>query len=68
MRGSEFVFDYAPLLCCKCHEINLNRCGSYIDSPKWIKNKNKTIHPLNKKDSKCFQYAVTVALRYEKNK
>ena len=28
----------------------------------------KTIHPLNKKDSKCFQYAVTVALRYEKNK
>ena len=29
------------------------------------KNKKATINPINKKDSKCFQYAVTVALNYE---
>ena len=39
MRGSEFVFNYAQLLYYKCHKINLNRSGSYIDSPNWIKNK-----------------------------
>ena len=41
---------------------------SYIDSPDWIKNKNLTINPINKKDNKCFQYAVTVALNYEEIK
>ena len=39
MKGSEFVFDYVHLLYYKCHEINLNCGGSYIDSPDWIKNK-----------------------------
>ena len=39
MRGSEFVFDYVQLLYYKCHKINLNCGGSYIDSPNWIKNK-----------------------------
>ena len=32
MKGSEFVFDYVYLLCYKCHKINPNRRGSYIDS------------------------------------
>ena len=61
MRESEFIFDYFQLLYYKCHKINLNRGGSYIDSPEWIKNKKATINPINKKDTKCFQYAVTVA-------
>ena len=39
MQGSKFVFDYVHLLYYKCHKINLNCCGSYIDSPDWIKNK-----------------------------
>ena len=65
MRGSEFVFDYVQLLYYKCHKINLNCGGSYIDSSDWIKNKKATINPINKKDNKCFQYAVTVALNYE---
>ena len=39
--------------------------GSYIDSPDWIKNKNATINPINKKDDKCFQYTVTVALNHK---
>ena len=68
MRGSEFVFDYVKLLHYKCHKINLNRGGSNIDSPDWIKNKKATINPISKKDNKCFQYAVTVALNYEEIK
>ena len=68
MRGSEFVLDYVQLLHYKYHKINLNRGGSYIDSPDWIKNKKATINPINKKYNKCFQYAVTVALNHEKLK
>ena len=68
MKGSEFAFDYVHLLYYKCHKINPNRGGSYIDSPDWIKNKKATINPINKKDNKCFQYAVTVALNYEEIK
>ena len=29
------------------------------------KKQKTTINPINKKDNKCFQYAVTVALNYE---
>ena len=52
----------------KCHKINPNHGGSYIDSPDWIKNKKTTINPINKKDNKCFQYSVTVALKHEEIK
>ena len=34
----------------------------------WIKNKNAKINIINKKDDKCFQYAVTVALNFEEIK
>ena len=66
MKGSEFVFNYVYLLYYKCHKINPNRGGSYIDSPDWIKNKKATINPTNKKDNKCFQYNVTVTLNHGK--
>ena len=65
MRGSEFVFDYVKLLYYKCHRINLNRGGSYIDSLDCIKSKKATINPINKRNNKCFQYAITVGLNYE---
>ena len=39
MKGSNFVFDSDDLLYYKFHKISLNRGGSYIDSPDWIKNK-----------------------------
>ena len=65
MKGSDFVFDCFQFLYYKCHKINLNQVGSYIDTPDWIKNKKAPINPINKKDNKCFQYAVTVALNYE---
>ena len=65
IRGSESVFSYVKLLYYKCHKINLNCGGSYIDSPDQLKSKKTTINPINKKDNKCLQYAVTVALNYE---
>ena len=42
MKGSEFVFDSVDLLCYELHKISLNRGGSYIDSPKELKNKKST--------------------------
>ena len=68
MKGSEFVFDYVHLLYYKCHKINPNRSGSYIDSPGWIKNKKATINHINRKDNKCFQYVVTVVLNNDEIK
>ena len=65
MRGSEFEFDGVNLLHYDFNKISLNRGGSYIESPKWIKNKKPTINPKNNHDM-CFQYAVTVELNHEK--
>ena len=59
MKGSKFAIDYVQLLCYKFHKINPNHYGSYID---WMKNIKATINPIDKKDNKCFQYAVTVEL------
>ena len=55
MKGSDFVFNYVHLLYYKCHKINPNGGGSYIDSLDWIKNTKATIN----------QYTVTVALDHE---
>ena len=65
MRGSEFEFDGVNLLYYDFNKISLNRGGSYIDSPEWIKNKKSIINPKNN-DYKCFQYAVTVSLNHDK--
>ena len=65
VKGSDFIFHYVHLLYYKCHEINPNRGGSYINSPDWIKNKKATINPIKGTDNECFQYAVTVALNHE---
>ena len=64
MRGNEFVFDRVDLLHYNLHKISLNRSGSCIDSPKWLKNKKATINPKSD-DDKFIQYALTVALSYE---
>ena len=68
MRGSEFVYDSVGLLYYNLNKVSLSRGGSYIDSSKWVKNKRATINPENKKDDRCFQYAVTVALNHEQIK
>ena len=49
------------------NKVSLSRGGSYIDFPKWLKNKRATVNPKNNGD-KCFQYALTVALNYEQIK
>ena len=67
MRGSDFIFDCINLLYYKCHKINSNHSRSYKDYPVWTKNKKATINSI-KKSNKCYQYAVTVVLNYEKIK
>ena len=66
MKGSNFVFESVDLLYYHLHRISLNRGGSYIDSPSWIKNKKATINPKSK-DNKCLRDAITAALNSKKN-
>ena len=67
MRGSEFEFDGINFLYYDFNKTSINRGGSYIDSPKWLKDKKSTINPKNN-DDKCFQYAITLALNLDKIK
>ena len=62
MTESEIAFDNVDLFHYNLHEISLNREGSYIDTPKWLK--KATINPKTNED-KCFQYALTIALSYQ---
>ena len=41
MKGSGFIFDCVHSSYYKCHKINFEPGGSYIDSPDWIKKKKK---------------------------
>ena len=65
MKGSDSEFDGVNFLYYDFNKISINRGGSYIDSPKWLKDKKSTINPKNN-DHKCFQYAVTLALNLDK--
>ena len=67
MRGSEFEFDGINFLYYDFNKTSINRGRSYIDSPKWLKDKKSTINPKNN-DDKCFQYAVSLALNLDKIK
>ena len=60
-------FDGVNFLYYDFNKTSINRGGSYIDSPKWLKNKKSTINPKNN-DDKRFQYAVTLALNLDKIK
>ena len=64
MKGSDFEFDGVNFLYYDFNKI-INRGGSYIDSPQWLKNKKSTTNPISN-DYKCFQYAVTLALNLDK--
>ena len=65
MKGSDFAFDGVNYLYYDLNKISISKGGSYIDSPKWLKNKKSTINPKNN-DYKYFQYAVTLALNLDK--
>ena len=63
MKRNEFVLDYVDY-----KSWNKSELWQIItDSPDWIKNKKVTIISINKKDDKCFQYPVTVALHMNKS-
>ena len=64
MDGSHFIFESVDALYYNLNKISLSKGGSYIDSPKLLKNKKATINAKNN-DGKCFQYALTVALNYQ---
>ena len=65
MKGSYFAFDGVNYLYYDLNKISISKGGSYIDSPKWLKDKKSTINPKNN-DYKSFQYAVTLALNLDK--
>ena len=57
MRGNDFFFFFfffVLVLHYHLEKINLNRGGSYIDSPKWLKTKKATVIFKNN-CSTCFQ-------------
>ena len=56
MKDSNFVFESVDLSYYSLHKISLNRNGSYIGSPSWIKYKKATINPKSK-DNKCLRDA-----------
>ena len=67
MRRPEFEYDCVIFLYYDFNKTSINRGESYIDTPKWLKDKKSTINPKNNGD-KCFQYAVTLALNLDKIK
>ena len=46
------------------NKTSIYRSGSYIDSPKWLKDKKSTINPKNN-NHKCFQYAAALAVNFD---
>ena len=53
-------FTYESVEECNIHfnKINLWHGVTYIESPKWLKNKKATINPKNTKDIYCFMYVL----------
>ena len=64
MRGSDFEFNGINFFNYNFNKTSLYRGGSYIDSPKWLKDNKSTINPKSN-DHKCFQYAATLALNFD---
>ena len=65
MKGSYFIFNGINYLYYDLNRITISKGGSYIESPKWLKDKKCTINQKNT-DNKCFQYATTLALNHDK--
>ena len=65
MRGSVFVFDAVNCIYYGFNRVTISKGGSYIESPKWLKDKKCTINKKNS-DNMCFKYAATLALNLNK--
>ena len=57
MKGFDFIFNGVNYLFYDLNRITISKGGSYIESPKWLKDKICTINQKNT-DNKCFQYAI----------
>ena len=65
MRGSDFIFNGVNYLFYDFNRVSISKGGSYIESPKWPKDKKCTVNQKNN-DNKCFQNATTLALNFNK--
>ena len=61
MKASDFIFNGINYLYYDLNRITISKGGSYIESPKWLKDTKFCINQKNN-DNKCFQYAATLAL------
>ena len=65
MRGSDFIFNGVNYLFYDFDRVSISKGGSYIESPKWLKDKKCIVNQKNN-DNKCFQYATILALNFNK--
>ena len=63
MKGSDFIFNGVNYLFYDLNRITISKGESYIESPKWLKDKKCTINQKNN-NNKCFQHATTLALNF----
>ena len=54
-RNGGLILEVVELMNYDINKITINRGGSYIVSPTWLKSKKCTINPQNKNDNNCFQ-------------
>ena len=57
MRGSDFIFNGINYLFYDFNRVSISKGGSYMESPKWLKDKKCAVNQKNN-DNKCFQYAT----------
>ena len=60
-ESSGFAYESVEECNIHFHKIDLQRVGSFIESPPWLKYKKATINPQNSDDTYCFMYAITIA-------
>ena len=65
IKGSDFVFNGINYFYYDLNRVSISKGGSYIESPKWLKDKKCTVNQKNN-DNKCFQYATILALNFNK--
>ena len=65
MKGSDFVYSGIDYFYYDLNKVSISKGGSYIESPKWLKDKKAIINQKNE-NFKCFQYATTLALNFDK--
>ena len=67
-RGTKFTHEIVVLLYYYFKKINIRRAESYIKSSNWLVNKGAITNSNKEKDTKYFQYAITITLNYNKIK